>query len=580
MASPSFNRRGSPAPASSTANTTTVTTPQRPGSRGSYRGTPTGTPSGNPEAALSSLQELIRTMPAPTESPSAASSGANNQAQPAPAPASTTGVARSSPAPPLVPPQPRLRSTSGGVSALNPNAGGFQPGALSSLGEVEHEVLNTPLASTFGSPRHHAHQQSVGNVFGSPLQTPQSQIGQAHYAQQQQEWQNFHNVFNAGIGNNGGGNAGGGVQSPNSFAAAAGLDVSGMDPSLVSAAMAMNPMQAQLAMLQALQMQQQQLSTGGNAFSSPQQNLLLQQQQQQLQLQALMAAQLQLHQQTGVQQQHQQVSSPGSMPASAPRFGQSASQPDLASIAAGAGGATANSQFMAEQNALTAQYEALRQQQQDLMLRFSEMQYQAAQLAQAQQQQQAASQPAQQQQQQQQQNNASSQQQQPMPGQPATGRNSSAPHRRGPSASISGPMGQFGSMGNFALPSNGTAGGSISGLGGLGQPSTGAGGGVPKGHGRRHSVNVNNNKNTINSAFSFPAGNGNPTQAFALNDQMGNLGIGGAPQPTQEDLEHAPPPTSRMYGHGRRESRGSIGSLAGWGSSASFFRAGDDHRPS
>lgn len=281
-------------------------------------------------------------------------------------------------------------------------------------------------------------------------------------------------------------------------------------------------------------------------------------------------------------------------------------------------GAGNNNPFMAEQMALQVQYEALRQQQQDLMTRFQEMQLQAAQLAQAQvvQQQQALSSPqshhaspvvqhgsyAQQQQQQHSPHQSVHQQSQIGSGLPQsissgslagnTGTGTRNASRRGPSQSISGmgmaansgPMGQFGSMGQFALPTGG-------GNNANNVNSNNNNNNLPKGHGRRHSVNVAANKRAenINTAFSFPAGAGNPTQGnFNSNNNSGGA-IGGpamAQTITQADLGigsvdengnvlaagqlpstgGGPPPT-RAFGHGRRESRGSIGSLAGWGSS-------------
>lgn len=599
------------------------------------------------------------------------------------------------------------------TSTLNPNAGGFQPGALSALGEVEHEVLITPQVATFAaagltSPgRHrqqsqqqhampqspHSQQQSqaqqaqaqaaagmqhaggpftssnsgntgstapIGNPFGSPIQTPQSQIGNQHnpYSinMNTPEWQNFHNVFNKGIGvnNNGAGtppsqtgssNNNAGNQSPMNtnnpidFASllanmqqGAGAGLAGgnqggfidyNNPNAIAAALngmqlnTQNPMQAQLLMLQQMQLQQQALQQQ-QQNTTPQQQAALALQQQQLQLQALMSAQNTLQQQSQVQPQ-----------GIAPRFNQSTSQPDLASLAAGLaannGGmqGVGQNQFIAEQMALQAQYDQLRQQQQDLMNRFQEMQLHAAQLAQVQ----AQMSPqqlhtaggggspghhhAQQQQQQSQMSsplsgnashlhhareasNAPSQgHAQPTAAAPTnTGAGAGGrPHRRGPSQSISGiggiassgPMGQFGSMGQFALPSSHSSSASVS-IGGAGA------GGLPKGHGRRHSVNVAANKraneninNNINMAFSFPAGSNNPTQQQGGQNQQqgqaaGNGMMGQHQQQNNDIMEdgnentggvHGQARAARAYGHGRRESRGSIGSLAGWGSSES-----------
>lgn len=501
------------------------------------------------------------------------------------------------------------------------------------------------------------------NVFGSPIQTPQHQIGHNHnpYAisGNTAEWQNFHNVFNAGIGN-GGSNAGNGptstppsnngTQSPmngNNNNATGGIDYNAilasmagaggfMDFSsmlggnavnvqqqqqqamLAAAALAaqggtntgmMNPLQAaQFGMLQQLQAQagvNTGFGNGTNAQQQAQQQALLQAQQMQL---AQLMLQTQMQSQSGGQAgQAQSAAVP-------PRFNTSSvSQPDLASLATASpltaqpgngAGAGQGSPFIAEQLALQAQYEALRQQQQELMNRFQEMQLQAVQLAQAQQQ--AHSSP-------QQQNayahvsspgmgNANIQPQHAAAGvsSPLTGQSQlhqhghghareasnaphqqqqggppnarQQPHRRGPSQSISGmassgPMGQFGSMGQFALPS--------AGLAGPGNNTSGAGG-LPKGHGRRHSVNVsrkNENNNNNIMAFSFPAGSANPTQG-GTNVQGGQGGPQVAEQlGGQEDGETVPGQAraARAYGHGRRESRGSIGSLAGWGSSELCF---------
>jgi len=133
-------------------------------------------------------------------------------------------------------------------------------------------------------------------------------------------------------------------------------------------------------------------------------------------------------------------------------------------------------------------------------------------------------------------------------------------------------MGQFGSMGNFALPSLGGAG--AAGMGGVG--AAGQAGALPKGHGRRHSVNTSNGnkrETNINQAFSFPAGSNNPTQ------QLGGGVSSGLAEPmahadnSEGDFGHAGGPQhgqGRQFGHGRRESRGSIGSLAGWGSNSNI----------
>lgn len=389
-------------------------TPQRPSSRGSYRvHTPSSAllnspppNSGSPattEAALTSLQELIRTMPS-AGTPTGKEKDATNlndspsSARQSPitvmSSSTTGGTSSSSTLPP--PLTTRLRSTSSGgggtsssssatSSTLNPNAGGFQPGALAVLGEVDNEVLITPQAATFGpgissspSNSNNGRQQAHGgvgvnnpyqsmmnaggpfnvgtantnsaattnnnnnsNVFGSPIQTPQHQIGSHHnpYANTNtnpQEWQNFHNVFNAGIGNNnnnGTSGGGGNGASPNTTnindfnTALANLNSGFMDfannPALANLNSAtannnnisMSPMQAQIAMLQQMQqIQQQQAQQQAN----PQQqaNLLLQQQS--MQLQTLMAAQAQLHQSQQQQQQQQQqhgsnVSSPTGM---------------------------------------------------------------------------------------------------------------------------------------------------------------------------------------------------------------------------------------------------------------------------
>lgn len=559
------------------------------------------------------------------------------------------------------------RKASASMSTLNPNAGGFQPGALSSLGEVDNEHLITPMASNFDlnahqqmpQPHHYQQQHSANsgnplNVFGSPLSTPQHQTGAAHYANPQ-DWQNYHNVFNAGIGNPTG--AGGSPSSSASatdsainpqlaaFAAAMGVGVgpAGIGGSFdftnnanLAAMMAIAngfsaggnvnsntgngsnaQMQNQLAALQALQQQQQiaaALGGGGGGgpgsaqtaipfqqFGSPsqqqqQQQQLFNLQQQQLQLQALLAAQMQA--QTQVQQpyaSHQGPSTPNSRENAnvPPRFVQSGSQPDLASMLAGntglgntasPGGAAGG--FMAEQLALQAQYEALRQQQNELLKRFSEMQLQAQQLAMAQ---------ASQQQQQQQGSSPGVMSPQSQAGtiqgagnqhvsapapasqSPSVSRQQ-APHRRGPSQSISGigsnnpasaaftsgPMGQFGSMGQFTLPS---------------QSSTNSPGAAqsqaPKGHGRRHSVNVTKRDPNLNTSFSFPnalggslgsaspAGGMSADNSFAINTS--------AIQEANENAstEAAQVLVGRAHGHGRRESRGSIGSLAGWGTSRS-----------
>ena len=548
--------------------------------------------------------------------------------------------------------QPRFRASSSG-STLNPNAGGFQPGALSSLGEVEHEVLITPMVSSFSPSvsgqqsnasanagnfssstaanpyQQYQHQQqpsassansAVGagnfsNVFGSPLQTPQHQVGAGHNysSTNPQEWQNFHNVFNAGIGNastaaHAPGSGSGGAQpgynndtspiggnSVNEMAAALqqqqnaaammaamqGMNLGGAvggagdfgnNAALAAAAalgMNNNPLnvQAQLAMLQSIQQQQM-------GYPNTQQQALALQQQQ-VQLQALLATQAQAAQLMAAQQQPGGTGSPAGMPS---RFAQSGSQPDLAALA----GMTAGNPFMAEQIALQAQYETLRQQQQDLLQRFSEMQFQAATLAQAQAQAQAVQgitsplsqsislagatgSPA-----------ASTQSNMNGPSTPARGSASTAtapasasaatgPHRRGASIATanSGPMGQFGSMGQFALPASGATAAST----------------LPKGHGRRHSVNVKTGatsgptgtaSNGI-SAFSFPTGANNPTQSGvnSFQAQIDSLNSGMGLGTTREVDESEPMPNAaqRALGHGRRESRGSIGSLAGWGSS-------------
>ena len=478
----------------------------------------------------------------------------------------------------------RVRPSSGSIapssslSTLNPNAGGFQPGALSALGEVEHEALMTPIATSFDgtmaspsqaqSQAHHLQQQIQNvnpfNVFGSPVQTPQHQIGNHHNfaAQSPQEWANYHNVFNAGIGNpNNSATSPGGADSGNQGAPGlAGLSDLTNNPALAAAALSMSPIQAQLAMLQSMQQQQQMVAAGYPATTQQQQVLALQQQQ--LQLQALLAAQAQAQLAAATQQQQQQTNSNnntnnGGGSNLPPRFAQSQSQPDLASLAAGLSGSSSNigrgGGFMAEQLALHAQYEALRQQQQDLLQR----QFQAVQLgqqAQAMSPQQGGG-------------NANL----PSNSSPVANRGqqkgtqniSGQQQRRGASHSVSvagqtssGHMGQFGSMGQFALPAQG----------GTGIAATA---GLPKGHGRRHSVNVAKRDPNLNTSFSFPAGSTNPTQQ----QQAGQMGIGATAfvnAMTDLNLDNDPAenvPAGRTYGHGRRESRGSIGSLAGWGSS-------------
>jgi protein SSD1 len=133
-------------------------------------------------------------------------------------------------------------------------------------------------------------------------------------------------------------------------------------------------------------------------------------------------------------------------------------------------------------------------------------------------------------------------------------------------------------MGQFALPSqNSTNSPSSSSNNNNNNAGNGA---LPKGHGRRHSVNVaRRDPPNLNTSFSFPAGNNNPTQQFGGHGGNNNQSIGGNAEMaaflasvnesnnnnTLDPSEN--PHVGRAYGHGRRESRGSIGSLAGWGSS-------------
>ena len=592
-------------------------------------------------------------MPAASDSPSSLSSSAPTTT--ALSTGSNTGLGNNpgqghlpgiSPAINHAQPHQRIRSSSGSLvppsslSTLNPNAGGFKPGALSALGEVEHETLITPIATSFdgtmaspggsnqGQPRALAspHQQALPgtaqqqlqalaqqqqqqqqmqqqqfqnmspfNVFGSPLQTPQHQIGGNHHnlaASNPQEWANYHNVFNAGIGNS------------NTLTMSPGGPTStDSHPALAAAALSMSPIQAQLAMLQSMQQQQQMVAAaaaaanangGGSGYPSASQRQAFALQQQQLQFQALLAAQAQLATATQHGQSNSNNNSNNNNNTVPPRFAQSGlSQPDLTSLASGltgvtAGGVPGGGGFMAEQLALQAQYETLRQQQQDLLNRFSEMQYQAAQLAQQaqnmspqQQQQHGLSniqhtsppsdriplhQPQSQQQQQQQQQTVAT-------AGGGGGGNTTTGNRRGPSHSVSIGAGQTssGPMGQFALP---TLQGNTGGINSSAITSSSANG-LAKGHGRRHSVNVAKRDPNLNTFFSFPAGNNNPTQQQQQQQQQQVAGQQGLVNTMNElSLENNTGndpsdniPSNRAYGHGRRESRGSIGSLAGWGSS-------------
>ena len=147
-------------------------------------------------------------------------------------------------------------------------------------------------------------------------------------------------------------------------------------------------------------------------------------------------------------------------------------------------------------------------------------------------------------------------------------------HRRHQSQQVpgSGGMGSMGSFGGFGQMGQFGAGGT--GLGFLGTQQQQAA--VPKGHGRRHSVNVVKSGNQVTSpALSQSVGPGSPPQApsnfggFQFPPNNNN-----ALQPSiQDDLDFGASPQGAnqaggfVQGHGRRDSRGSMSSLSGWGTS-------------
>lgn len=221
---------------------------------------------------------------------------------------------------------------------------------------------------------------------------------------------------------------------------------------------------------------------------------------------------LQLQQQQQQQQfQLQQLAAMGyGADAAAPRFQQSSS-----------GGSSAT-ELMAEQMAIQQQLENLRIQQENLLVRFGEMSVGGA--------------PA----------STTSSPVQPSPTQG---------HRRIQSQQVGGMMGSFGQggMGNFGAQS---------------APS------LPKGHGRRHSVNVvkstppGHSSSSSLSGMNVFAGNGGaaPAAGFGLGPgfQFPNNGA----QQGQQENEFGPPPT-RNFGHTRNTS-GSMSSMSGGWSMSAF----------
>lgn len=184
---------------------------------------------------------------------------------------------------------------------------------------------------------------------------------------------------------------------------------------------------------------------------------------------------------------------------------------------------------------------------------------------------------------------------------PATGPNAAAGHRRAQSQAqtpTSAGFGSFGSMGSFGVPAGASA---------IPPPSAFAapGGPKPNGHGRRHSVNVVGkagpspalpNAMSPNMAFSPPQTFGGPGNAGF---QFPPPGPGQAP-PSQAQLPQPPAHHQQLpmgvdpgaygseldfgasphgggggfvAGHSRRESRGSMGSIVGWGPTSNLISA-------
>ena len=179
--------------------------------------------------------------------------------------------------------------------------------------------------------------------------------------------------------------------------------------------------------------------------------------------------------------------------------------------------------------------------------------------------------------------------------------NAAAGHRRAQSQAqtpTSAGFGSFGSMGSFGLPSGAPAGPPPSAFVAPGGPK-------PNGHGRRHSVNVvgksapspaMSNTMSPNMAFSPPQSFGGPGMAGF---QFPPPGPGQSPQ-TQAQLPQAPVHHQQLpmgvdpgaygseldfgasphgggggfvAGHSRRESRGSMGSIVGWGPTSNLISA-------
>lgn len=146
-------------------------------------------------------------------------------------------------------------------------------------------------------------------------------------------------------------------------------------------------------------------------------------------------------------------------------------------------------------------------------------------------------------------------------------------HRRHQSQQVpgSGGMGSMGSFGGFGqMGQFGTGGTGLGFLGAQQQQSA-----VPKGHGRRHSVNVVKSGNQITSpSLSQSVGPASPPQAT---NNFGSFQFppnNNALQPSiQDDLDFGASPQNAnqaggfVQGHGRRQSHGSMSSLSGWGTS-------------
>jgi len=361
---------------------------------------------------------------------------------------------KSSSVPPSTSPKNELKglpvssaaATSG--STLNPNAGGFQPGSLTALAEVQNEVLVTPSVPNF--------------PFGG--------AEDAAY----------------------------GFPSPGQYSAA-------------------NTINQQYQQLQQLQMMSQAVNGANNPIS----------QQQLSEMQQNLLAQIQLAQSTGGS-----MPPPPPPPASnlPPRFA-AQQQQNLAS------------NMMVEQLQIQQQLDNLRAQQDALLNRFAEM----------------------------------SVQQQPVAPAPGGFANvARTGHRRHQSQQVPGTtMGSMGSFGGF-----GQMGQFGTGATGLGfQSSQQATSAVPKGHGRRHSVNVvkTNQPGITSPNLSASVGPGSQPpignfSSFQFPPNAGTL------QPSiQDDLDFGASPTSAnqaggfVQGHGRRDSRGSMSSLSGWGTNSGQY---------